>query len=471
MMAQTPAQLLAAAKKRIAATQAAIDAQTIASTPASTRVDTTSLAGIEAASKAIPAPAAPTAQQIADDKYATEIVSNGKTQAQIDALANARSTAALIRDTSTTMTSKVDPATGMVITTPKGTSSSTSSTSSSANSSSTNNSGTKNYTASDGKVFDTEAAMVAYETDLRNTKLGKEAQAAADLRDRQSAYDLLYNEFNKYGLGSLVEGIKGLIQSNVSPSQFAIELQNTKEYQARFSANQERIAQGLKALTPAEYIGMEDQYQNIMRNYGLPSSYWSKDATGKQAGFDKFLANDVSATELENRIATAQQRVVNSNPEVLQALKQFYPDISNGDILAYALDPKNALDNINRKVTAAEIGGAALAQGLQALGGTAESLAGAGITKAQAQQGYTNVAEMLPRGSQLADIYNQGPYNQGTAEAEVFNTAGAAEAAKKRKKLTALETASFSGSSGVGSLNRDRAVSNYMLGQPGAGSY
>ena len=329
----------------------------------------------------------------------------------------------------------------------------------------------KTYTASDGKVFDTEAAMVAYETDLRNTKLNKDAQAAADLRDRQSAYDLLYNEFNKYGLGSLVEGIKGLIQSNVSPSQFSIELQNTKEYQARFSANQERIAQGLKALTPAEYIGMEDQYQNIMRNYGLPASYWSKDTTGKQAGFDKFLANDVSATELENRIATAQQRVVNSNPEVLRALKQFYPDISNGDILSYALDPKNALDNINRKVTAAEIGGAALAQGLQALGGTAESLAGAGITKAQAQQGYTNVAEMLPRGSQLADIYNQGPYTQGTAEAEVFNTAGAAEAAKKRKKLTALETASFSGSSGVGSLNRDRAVSNYMLGQPGAGSY
>ena len=234
-------------------------------------------------------------------------------------------------------------------------------------------------------------------------KQNADAIAAADKRDRQSAYDTLYNEFNKYGLGSLVAGIKGLIQSNVSPSQFSIELQNTEEYQKRFSANQERIAQGLKALTPAEYIGMEDQYQNIMRNYGLPNSYWSKDTTGKQSGFDKFLANDVSATELENRIATAQQRVVNSNPEVLRALKQFYPDISNGDILSYALDPKNALDNINRKVTAAEIGGAALAQGLQAQGGTAESLAGLGVTKAQAQQGYTDVAGMVPRGSDSLD--------------------------------------------------------------------
>jgi hypothetical protein len=298
------------------------------------------------------------------------------------------------------------------------------------------------------------------------------AVEASNKAERQSAFDVLYNEFNKYGLGSMVDAIKGLItDSNVNPSQFSLALQNTDAYKQRFSANQDRIKQGLRALTPAEYIGLEDQYQNVMRNYGLPASYYTKDSTGKQAGFDKFLAGDVSASELEDRIATAQQRVVNSNPEVLQALKQFYPDINNADILAYTLDPKNALDTIHRKVTAAEIGGAALAQGLQAQGGTAESLAGLGITKAQAQQGYTNVAEMVPRGSQLSDIYNQGPYNQQTAEAEVFNTAGAAAAAAKRKKLTALETAQFSGSSGVGSLNRDRAVSNYMLGQPGAGSY
>ena len=300
---------------------------------------------------------------------------------------------------------------------------------------------------------------------------GATSGTTQDNTGRQSAFNILYNEFNKYGLGSLVENIRGLITSNLAPSEFSLALQNTKEYQQRFSANQDRIKAGLQALTPAEYIGLEDQYQNIMRNYGLPTSYYTKDSMGKQAGFDKFLANDVSAVELEDRIATAQQRVLNSNPEVLTALKQFYPDINNADILAYTLDPKNALDQIHRKVTAAEIGGAALAQGLQASGGTAESLAGMGITKAQAQQGYTNVAEMAPRGSQLSDIYKQGPYNQGTAEAEVFNTAGAAEATRKRKKLTALEQASFSGSSGVGALNRDRAVSNYMLGQPGAGSY
>jgi len=316
------------------------------------------------------------------------------------------------------------------------------------------------------KVGGTSTVANTAATDLIAAQNQKAIDEAAR-RDRQSAYDILYNEFNKYGLGSLVEDIKGLIQSNVSPSQFSLELQNTKAYQQRFSANQDRIKAGLKALTPAEYIGLEDQYQNIMRNYGMPSTYYTKDGTGKQAGFEKFLANDVSASELEDRIATAQQRVLNSNPEVLQALKQFYPDINNADILAYTLDPQNALTGIKRKVTAAEIGGAALAQGLQATGGTAESLAGLGITKSQAQQGYTEIAGILPRATQLADIYGEQPYTQQTAESEVFNTANAAEAARKRKKLSSLETAAFSGSSGVGALGRDKGIYGATQGQAG----
>lgn len=320
--------------------------------------------------------------------------------------------------------------------------------------SSTSGSANKNgvYTASDGKTFTDQQAYAAYESNLRNNKLAAETKAAEDKAARKSAYDLLYEQFNQYGLGSLVEGIKGLIQDNVSPSEFAIRLQNTDAYKQRFAANQDRIKQGLRALTPAEYIGLEDQYQNIMRNYGLPSSYYSKDAMGTQAGFNKFISNDVSAAELEDRIATAQKRVINADPTVTDALRQFYPDITNADILAYTLDPTNALENIKRKVTAAEIGGAALGQGLGTSASRAEELAKYGITKAQAQQGYATIGEFLPTATKLGDIYqNQGlgAYNQTTAEKEIFGTAGAAEAAQKRKKLTQLEQAQFGGSSGT----------------------
>jgi hypothetical protein len=294
----------------------------------------------------------------------------------------------------------------------------------------------------------------------------RKAQADADLRDRQSAYDILYNEFSAYGLGALVEDVKYLLQSDVSPSQFALELKNTKSYKDRFAANENRIKAGLRALSPAEYIGLEDQYQEIMRNYGLPAAYYTKDGTGRQVGFEKFIAGDVSALELEDRIGTAQKRVINANPEVSAALKQFYPDITNGDILAYTLDPSKGLESIKRKVTAAEIGGAAMipknAAGQQILTTSearAMQLAGYGVDKAQATQGYSVIGSGLQRGSELASIYGESPYTQATAEEEVFRLSGQTEAEKQRKKITGLEKAAFGGQTGLttGALARDRA--------------
>ena len=284
------------------------------------------------------------------------------------------------------------------------------------------------------------------------------------------AYALLLSEFNKYGLGSLVEPLKDLIQQGLSPAEFSLALQNTTAYQKRFAANTDRISKGLSALSPAEYIALEDQYQNIMRNYGLPASYYAKGDLGIQEGFNKLLANDVSPTELEDRVLTAQSRVINANPEIKQALRAFYPDITDGDILAYTLDPTKALTDIKRKVTAAEIGGAALGQGLATSRTDAEYLARYGVTKDQAQTGYSTIAEFLPTGQKLSQIYQESPYTQAQAESEVFKLADSAEAAKRRKKLSGLETATFSGSSGVagGALGRDRAMSNQTYG---AGSY
>ncbi len=302
------------------------------------------------------------------------------------------------------------------------------------------------YTASDGRKFNDPDTFAMYQANLDEKKAG-----------RKSAYDLLYSEFKAYGLEALVEPLKGLIEEGVSPSEFTLRLRETDAYKKRFAANAQRVAKGLRALSEAEYIGTEDQYQDVMRRYGMPESYYTKGEMGIQSGFEKFLAGDVSAVELEDRIQTAQNRVVNSNPEVAKALKEFYPGISNGDILAYVLDPANAIEQIKRKVTAAEIGGAAIQSGLKAGMTRAEELAAAGITKQQAQQGFQTVAEVAPRGSVLADIYKQSPYTQQTAEAEVFGLAGSVDAAKQRKKLTQLETAAFSGSAGAGAIARDRA--------------
>lgn len=308
----------------------------------------------------------------------------------------------------------------------------------------------------------TNARLAELEAELAKSRLRSEQEAklleAEKQERRQSIYDTVTTELTRLGLPSLVGPLKTLFESGISDGDsLRLALSQTPEYRTRFSANDKRIAAGLAALSPAEYIQLEDQYQSVMRNYGLPASYYAKDATGKQIGFDELLGGDVSATELEERLITAQDRVLKSNPEVLKTLKEFYPGIGNGDILAYSLDPKNALKDIQRKVAAAEIGGAALAQGLSATMTGSEELAGYGVTKDEAQKGFINVAQMTPRGSLLSEIYNEAPYNQATATAEVFGTAGAADAAQKRRKLTALEEATFSGQSGLsqGALARN----------------
>jgi hypothetical protein len=279
--------------------------------------------------------------------------------------------------------------------------------------------------------------------------------------ETRSAYALLLSEFSRYGLEALVTPLQDLIKQGLSGPEFQIALRNTDAYQKRFAGNTERIKKGLVALSPGEYLALEDQYQNIMRNYGLPASYYTKDSIGTQAGFNKLIANDVSAVELEERVLTAQKRVLDAAPEVMTALKRFYPDIKNGEILAYTLDPEKGLEDIRKKVTAAEIGGAALAAGLGTSLTDAEYLRRYGVTAETARAGFGAIGGGLERGRQLASIYQQPDYTQAVAEEEVFNLPGQTESQQKRKKIIGLEKAEFGGQTGVssGALSQNRAGS------------
>jgi hypothetical protein len=289
----------------------------------------------------------------------------------------------------------------------------------------------------------------------------KLATGGQDQAKRQSAYDVLFDQFSKYGLESLVTPLKDLITTSTSPSEFAMRLRETESYKKRFAGNAARIAKGLAALDEGDYIKLEDKYQTIMRNYGLPASYYVKDNLGRQEGFEKLIAGDVSPTELEDRVMIAQNRVINASPQVKEALRQFYPDIKDGDILAYTLDPAKGLDEIKRKVTAAEIGGAAMGQGLGASALRAEEIARSGVDAARAREVYGAIGGGLQRGSQLASIYGEDPYTQATAEEELFKLSGQTEAGKERKKIIGLEKATFGGQTGTttGALARDRAGS------------
>lgn len=119
--------------------------------------------------------------------------------------------------------------------------------------------------------------------------LAAKTKLAGETAARQSAYDLLYNEFDRYGLGSLVAPLKDLITSGVSPSEFTLRLRETDAYKKRFSANEARIKNGLRALSESEYIRNEDAYQEVMRRRGLPESYYARGDMGVQKGLMHFL--------------------------------------------------------------------------------------------------------------------------------------------------------------------------------------
>lgn len=306
-----------------------------------------------------------------------------------------------------------------------------------------------------GQIKSIPAPIVQFNTSAQDAL----AAAEAKRQQGQSAFDLLYSEFAQYGLQSLVDPLRQFVIDGLSSAEFALRLRATEAYKKRFAANEQRIRSGLRALSEAEYITLEDQYQNVMRNYGLPANYYARGDMGRQEGFEKFIAGDVSAAELEDRIMTAQNRVINGPKEVTNALRQFFPEITNGDILAYVLDPENSIGTIKRKVAIAEIGGAAFENALKMDVTRASELAKYGVTGGAYREAASNIGQAAAVGSQLAEFYKQTPFDQTTAESAILGAGNSAAALEQVKKLSELQRSSFSGSSGVagGVLSRDRA--------------
>lgn len=281
---------------------------------------------------------------------------------------------------------------------------------------------------------------------LMQQLLAEQNLAAAEVQkakeqDRQSAIAVLTARFKSYGLESLASTVQRLAVDGATEATITLALQETSEYQQRFKANALRIKSGTTVLTPAEYLNLEDTYRQVLRAYGL--TQFDTDSYVSQ-----FIANDMSPTELSNRVVTAVQRVQNADPSLLTQLTEYY-GIGSKDLVAYILDPVQQFQKIERQIAAGEIGVAAARQGLTAGVNVAEQLAAQGITQAEAQRGYSTIADILPQASKLSEIYGGqlDKYGQAEAEQEVFSSLASAQ--RKREKLISTEKGTFSGSSGV----------------------
>ena len=288
----------------------------------------------------------------------------------------------------------------------------------------------------------------------------KALDASSQTTAKQNMIQVLTDRFAQYGLASLVPKIQELAVGGATEATITLALQGTEEYQKRFAANADRIKKGLSVLTPAEYLNIEDSYRQTLRAYGLKQ--FDTDAYVKQ-----FIANDISPTELSNRVVTAVQRVQNADPAIQQQLKDYY-GISAADMVGYVLDPEQSFQMIQRQIAASEIGVAGGRQGLTVGLSVADQLAAQGVTQAEAQKGYSTIADILPTAQTLSGIYGNtvGTYGQSEAEQETFNSLASAQ--RKRQQLSAAEIAQFSGSSGV---SKGAFSTGYLSKQSSGGQF
>lgn len=221
-------------------------------------------------------------------------------------------------------------------------------------------------------------------------------------------------------------------------------------YAKRFAGNAARVAAGMNAYDEGTYLQVENAYEETLRRYGL-SNMISPDRAANQAKFADYMGKGIAPTEFADRIQTVADKVINADPDVKAQFKAYYPSVTDTDLVAYFLNPKETMPILETKVKAAEIGGAARTQDLTVSEARAMELGKFGVSRKDAITGFSEVAEALPTGKKLSDIYAEEKigYTQQVAEDEYLKQD--AQAKLKRNRLASKERAMFSGQSGVGS--------------------
>ena len=267
------------------------------------------------------------------------------------------------------------------------------------------------------------------------------------------------------GLASTLEQIR-MDYPDISSEDMLTLLRNdpryNKEYLKRFAGNAKLAAAGKAMLSEKDYLANEQAYAKIFKAYDV-----ERFANTEQ--YATLIGNELAPDEVGARVSMAYKRILNADSNVLLALRKFGSSLSTGDLVAAMLDPRNQLPALEKKITSAEIGGAALKQGLQAfeaatyvqssmysnvMGGTigTEEAMRSGATAATANVDYRAIAAELPRMEFLSSI-SQGLPQYGQVEAEKARIQGLASEERKKQNLIALEEARYSGSSGVARTN------------------
>jgi hypothetical protein len=225
------------------------------------------------------------------------------------------------------------------------------------------------------------------------------AAAIALAQSRENAFNIVNRFLQRAQLQGLEGNIRALLAQGIEDMDAILfNLRGTEQFKTRFKANTARAAKGLPELDPATYIGLEQQYATVLRSNRLPNEFYDS-----PDDFNALIEGDVSPAEFQQRIQEGFVKVRDADPQVLNTLRQFYPEVGNDEnaLAAYFIDPKRGAQALDRQVQAARIGARAQQQAGMGIGKlTAEELVSRGYTPEVAQGVFERVG-------QLAGLYQE----------------------------------------------------------------
>lgn len=236
--------------------------------------------------------------------------------------------------------------------------------------------------------------------------LAEEQMAAAQEALRQkNAIATMQAALQQYGLNSLYETVVDFIKSGYDADAISVLIRTTPEYKQRFPA-MEALAQKGRAISEAEYISYEQTASGLERRYGLPEGMLMSNVT-------KLLTNEVSPSELNDRVILASSAAIQAPQEVKDMFKQYY-GIDSGGMTAYFLDPDVATPLLEKQFASSVIGSEAARQGIGIDVYGSENLQMLGITQEQARQGFGTVAASTGLTQGRGDVVTQQQLIAGT---------------------------------------------------------
>lgn len=105
-----------------------------------------------------------------------------------------------------------------------------------------------------------------------------------------------------------------------------------------------------------------------------------------------YLKNDISASEINDRMSTAAAAIATTPEETLAVLNQYY-GVGSSDLLSFFLDTDETEATLQKRYTAARIGTEAARNEFGVNAAQAEALANRGVNTADAAQGFQTAAQ------------------------------------------------------------------------------